>query len=312
MTIVCCWLDDSFGRSRITAVADARVAREIATGKWTPLNDTTSKLFRVPVACFAKFDCSVGTWVDPYYTTELGLGFAGYCLEAMSIAALYRQVVERLAVVDSTGAARPRPEPREFVNLLMEITRRYFAMHAADLPVEFLLFGYSAEHRKPWIAQIEKKKGFEPELKYVTYDFSVEDGIWSIGDVGTAAPFTAGVVDLRRRVRKHQDGLKPNSSVLEYEHDLELARHRTALLKGTEIKIQEELENEFNKTVGGVLQKMEIYPQADGGAIGVISRDNRSHILDGIAPLAPGLQFVPIVGNMGKITEPPSQSPPFE
>src|SRR5208282_5914209 len=111
MTIVCSWLDDSYGRSRITAVADARVCTESA-GRWVPLNDTTSKLFRIPVACCAEFDCSSGTWVNPYYTTELGLGFAGYCLEAMSIVALYRQVVERLAVVDPEGTARPKPEPR--------------------------------------------------------------------------------------------------------------------------------------------------------------------------------------------------------
>jgi len=167
MTIVCCWLDDSYGRSRITAVADARVCSEVG-GKWAPLNDTTSKLFRIPVHCFTEFDCSSGTWVSPYYTTELGLGFAGYCLEAMSIAALYRQVVERLAVVDPEGAARRRPEPRLLVELLLEITRRYFAEHSSDLPVEFLLFSYSPEG-KPWIAQIEKKKGFEPALKYVSY-----------------------------------------------------------------------------------------------------------------------------------------------
>jgi hypothetical protein len=310
MTIVCCWLDDSYTKSRITAIADARVSIESA-GKWVPLNDTTSKLFRIPVACFTEFDCSLGTWVNPYYTTELGLGFAGYCLEAMSIAALYRQVVERLVVDDPEGVARPRPEPRLLVELLLEITRRYFAKHSSGSPVEFLLFGYSSEG-EPWVAQIEKKRGLEPALKYVSYELVVEDQIWSIGDVGTAADFIRDVAGLRRRIRKHEEELKPDLASLESEPGLESAKLRVAQLKGTERKIQEELEHEFKVSVGGVLQKMEVYPLGDGRAIGVISRDNQPHILNGLPPVASNLLYVPIGENMGKSREATALPPPFE
>jgi len=306
MTIACCWLDDSYGRSRITAVADARVAVESAPGKWTPLNDTTTKLFRIPVSCFAHFDCSVGTWVRPYYSMDVGFAFAGYCLEAMSIAALFRQVVERLVLIDPAEGARPRPEPRRLVDLLLEITQKYFAAHQADLPVEFLLFGYSPTDSKPWVAQVVKKKGAEAMLQYVSYDLALEDNIWSIGDVGAGTAFKARVSGVRKQVRKRGEHRAEAPTAQGEEADLEQAKLRRASLKATERSIQEELENEFNVSVGGVLQKMEIYPLAEEGAVGVISRDNQqAHLLDVTTPVGDGLAYVPIVESMGKTPEEP-------
>jgi hypothetical protein len=45
MTIICCWLDESYGRSRLTAIADARAAYKDEKDEWKPLTETTTKLF---------------------------------------------------------------------------------------------------------------------------------------------------------------------------------------------------------------------------------------------------------------------------
>src|SRR5262245_37154093 len=123
MTIVCCWFDRSFGRNRITAIADARAARKV-NERWVPLAETTVKLFKADVKCHAMTDQNFsveGPWTNPYYRTEIGIGFAGYCFEALSIIALLSQCLEQLAF---DGNDRPRPGPDGIVNFAKEIVVR--------------------------------------------------------------------------------------------------------------------------------------------------------------------------------------------
>ncbi len=49
MTVVCFWVDKSYEWDRITMLADARAAVEETPNVWKPLDDTTSKLFRLRV-----------------------------------------------------------------------------------------------------------------------------------------------------------------------------------------------------------------------------------------------------------------------
>src|ERR1700688_4456182 len=108
MTIVCCWLDNSYSRKRITAIADARASSSSSKTESTTLNDNTTKLFPTVVNCYAldNLDFQTSTWKDPYFSTEIGLGFAGSCYEALSIIALYQRCVSQL-VVDGATPNRP-------------------------------------------------------------------------------------------------------------------------------------------------------------------------------------------------------------
>ena len=86
MTAIVCFLDRSDGRSRITALSDSRSSRELGGQRYT-ISDDLTKIFRVRLSCHEiwGFDAVTGAFKNPYYTTELGLCFAGYCLEAMTV-----------------------------------------------------------------------------------------------------------------------------------------------------------------------------------------------------------------------------------
>ena len=49
------------------------------------------------------FDADTVTLQNPYYETEIGIGFAGYCLEALTIIALFSRVMEQLVDVAEEG-----------------------------------------------------------------------------------------------------------------------------------------------------------------------------------------------------------------
>ncbi len=72
-----------------------------------------------------------------YYQTEIGIGFAGYCFEALTIIALISRCLEQLS---TNSEASPRPYSGGIVNLAKEIIVRYFRDH--NVPdkqtVEFL------------------------------------------------------------------------------------------------------------------------------------------------------------------------------
>jgi hypothetical protein len=106
VTLVCCWLDNSYGRYRITAVADSRAA-EFRDNEWHPHSEQTVKLFRVPVNCYRANDFvyETASWQNPYFQTEVALGFAGYCFEAMTIISLFSRAMEQL--VSQNGEPRP-------------------------------------------------------------------------------------------------------------------------------------------------------------------------------------------------------------
>jgi hypothetical protein len=59
------------------------------------------------------------------------------------------------------------------------------------------------------------------------------------------------------------------------------------------------IENEFSRTVGDFVQKVEIYPR-DDAAVVVYARESRSDILDDLPAAAHDLRYVPIGEAMGR------------
>ena len=302
MTIVCCWLDESYSRRRITAIADARAAVQDTMGNWSPLSDTTIKLFRISVKCHSmeSFQAEVATWVEPHFQTEVGIGFAGYCFEALTVIALLSRALEQL--VDTNGT-KSRPEPEGVVNLAREIMERYFNGHAnsAQHAVQLLIFGFSPSTSEPWCGKIERKPNQTTVVSCLVRPMTTES-FCAIGDVAKQNQFRTQVNDLRRRIARHRDDLKPGTEDdAAFNHALEVAHHHSADKKIVEDLTLNKLDDQFITTVGGVLQKIEVYETGNGGAIVSFSRDDQPFLLDGLPNVSgDGLSYVPIGEKMGR------------
>ncbi len=297
MTIVCCWFDRSFGRSRISAIADARAAYE-HKGRWIPLAETTLKLFKSNVKCHAldDLDLSAGTWRQPYYETEIGIGFAGYCFEALSIIALLSRCLEQLVIA---GAGRPKPSADHIVNFAREIVVRYFRSHSvpASQTVKFIIFGFSPEEKEPWVGTISHKSGdgVHTEIDHPMRD----DRVYLIGDGNICHGLQSEADTIIKKIRRHAAGLAPgNDNDANFEHELELSRHEN----GQKKFLEELVLSNFPKhaTVGGVLQKIELFRRG-GAAVAAFTRDDRPHILQNLPVLDDaGLGYMSIGEVMGQ------------
>ncbi|PZP29038.1 MAG: hypothetical protein DI603_17635 [Roseateles depolymerans] len=296
MTVVCCWFDQSYARKRITAIADSRASRE-ENKKWVPLQESTLKIIKVRVACHhaGSLDTSTGRWPSPYAETELGLCFAGYCFEALSIAALFQKCVEQL-VLD--GGATVLPDPWRLADLLREISARYFRTHSnpANQKVSFLLFGFSQKDGQPWVAKVTHTPDEGAKLAQWEYPTRPES-IFTAGDVGV--DIAARVQDVRNRIARHADGLDPRKFADRFAYDLEGARHHLGDKKQVESVALKEMDNILRDTVGGVLQKAELFRLEDNRAALAFCRDDRIDLLDGLPDVAPNLGFIPVVERMG-------------
>jgi hypothetical protein len=297
MTLVCCWLDYSFGRARITAIADTRACLRLATGAYQPLSETTTKLFRLRVHChdLASLDPDTGTWARPYYTTQIGLGFAGYCFEALSIIALVRQTLEELV----TEGGRPRPTAQGLVELIAEVTKRFFENHTNpdEQEVDFLVFGYASGDRKPWLRQVSHRGGKGVTISELSLG---PDDLHVIGSVSSNTNYVQAIAKLRRQINRHRSGLKlqPGADGM-FDYELEQARHVSAEKKSIEEEAIAKVESAFARDVGGVLQKLEAY-EAGGSTVVAFSRDDRPYALNHLTMVGPGLGFVPIGERMGR------------
>lgn len=297
MTVVCCWLDESNGRKRITAIADSRASKKVS-GQWKPLQQTTQKIFRVRAASYRldNFDTSLGAWRDPYAVSEIGVAFAGYCFEALTIINLFTRCVEQLVVDAPTESM---PEPPLIANLLREITGRYFKGHTDpdQQDVEFLVFGFSLLDQQPWMGKVTHSHANGALLKEWECPLRV-DSLFAAGDVGQS--LVSQLNKVRNRVAKHAAGLKQKRFTDIFEFDLERAHHHTAVKKYVENSMLQTLDDELRETVGGVLQKAELYLLRNGASHLAFCRDDRQHMLDGLPSVGHRLGYVPVVERMGQ------------
>lgn len=294
MTLVCSWIDQSYGSHRITAIADAR-ATDRVDEKVVVRTDMTVKLFRVTVRCYHEdnFDRSVGKWCEPYAECELGMGFAGYCFEAMAIIALFSRAMEQLITPDQN---RPLPRPKNIVAILEQIVGQFFAGHhnREAQRVDLMLFGFANE--EPWIARVAHypDRGVVTELSRPMNN----DRIYTIGDAGGVA-FEEGVEEVRVRIRKHRAEIADNFTEDKFECDLQMARHNDADKKHIEEEALRKIESEYQDSVGGYLQKLEVYPLEAGGAVSY-TRDTRSNVLSDLPEAGPNLGYMPVGERLGR------------
>lgn len=297
MTVICCWFDQSFGRKRITAIADSRAAKKI-NGIWSPLQETTLKIYKISVACHQldSLDTSTGSWTAPYFQTQIGICFAGYCFEALTIIGLFSRCVEQL-VVDGTD--QPVPEPKKIAGLLCEVTKRYFADHkdTGQQDVEFLMFGFAHSDGEPWVAKVTHTATAGATFAEWEYPL-LATSLFTGGDVGNG--ISKKVNDIRARIDKHARALDPKKFDDLFNYDLEIARHRQGDKKYVEDSALREIDNDLSATVGGILQKAELFlVTCNNSALLTFCRDDKSDMLDGLPEVAPRLGFVPVIERLG-------------
>ena len=306
MTIVCCWYDNSYNRPRLTAIADSRAAtKDEKTGKWTPLNTVTTKLFKVRVLCYemSNLDLANGAWVNPYFITEIGIGYAGGCFEAMSIIALYQRALEQIVAIDD-GVAQPTPEPHKLLDWLVQIANAWVGNNSRPAPaVQFLAFGISPSDGSPWIGNISPKDGAAAAL--VEYADSTNqqmlDGVFWIGDGLEKQTLNDTISTIPACIKSHAKNLPTGTTADDQvARELEFAKHMVAEKKLVEEIVLKAIADEGIPTVGGLLSKLEVVPCGNNRGLATFSKNDGENIIGELPPLGPHLFYVPIGETMGR------------
>jgi hypothetical protein len=262
------------------------------------VNETTIKLYRIHIRCIAleNMDCETGAYTGPYFETDVGVGFSGYCTEALTIIATITRCLEGLA---SASDQKPMPDRRGVVGLIETVVERYFRKHSQPTTqvVDFLVCGY--HEGTPWLAQISHRPQTGVKVDWLPLG---SDDFYVIGNIVSSDPkYKLAIDGLKVRIAKHKADLRNVAGTIEGHFDLEResARHDVAKKKMIERETLSRVFDPFVQGVGGVLQKMEVYGR---GAVAqaVFTKDARPYLVDGL-PVVGGdsLGVIPIVEHMG-------------
>ena len=294
MTIVACWLDKSFGVTSLSALADARASEEI-NGTWYTHSDNTIKLFAIEVRCF-ELDSLVpglGTHIDPYFETTIGLGFAGHCFEALTIIAHIQRAMGALCRVDRQAML---PEPDGLLNLAAVIAEKYMRDHAygSIRSFEMLVFGWNGPDL-PWIGKVVWNKEDRKITKRM--ENPTPSSIVTIGDGATASRAIGVATRLRSKIARRLGivASAPPSEKNTFSEALLAIEASRRIAEG----VGNLIENQFVQTVGGVRQKLQIAWHGDR-ARAAFTLDDQSQLMDGLPSVnrSAFLGPIPIVEKM--------------
>ncbi|GJE71717.1 hypothetical protein [Methylorubrum podarium] len=288
MTIVACWLDESYGVTSLAALADARASEKVGSS-WVPLSDNTIKLFAVEVRCFKGDSLApgFGAWVNPYYKTTIGLGFAGHCFEALTIIAHIQRAMAALVVLDGPPC---EPTGKGLVNLAMDIARRYLNSHkhGSSRDFELLIYGWDGPD-DPWIGKIVwDKRNKEIEARHTNPN---RYSVITIGDGAKASGKFGWYSRIRTKIAR-QLYLRSSES---YSERGEFSQAVLAIeaTKQIERGIGYLVESKFVDTVGGVRQRLQIKWEVDKG-IAAFTADNQPALMDGLPSVRTDMVLAPI------------------
>jgi hypothetical protein len=302
MTLVCIRLDKSFGVLRLTALADTQASTPRGDGTWRSLQNTTVKLFAIPVRCYCLDALTpvIGAWTDPYHDTLIGLGFSGSCFEGLTVIAHLQQSLSALV---APNGDQPLPTKEGIIHLIGKITEAYFEAHknkdCSDSPMlQMIVFGYDAE--RPWIGKVswDKTSRIKSGVEWA--------GLDTLETIGQDALFRQRASNWRDAISKHRSKIEKNSGFKEtvgskFESKSELANLDTADKKMIEEEMLLKIESEFATSIGGVLQKLELSLDS-GRVVAAFTRDDRPYLDGASYSVAPGAHLgpIPLVEKMGR------------
>lgn len=287
MTAIVCFLDRSDGRSRITALSDSRASR-VLNGQWHTITDDLTKIFRVRLACHAlqSFDTSTGAFRDAYYATDLGLCFAGYCLEAMTVVSQFIKCVERLVDASDNGA-QPIPNPDRLLVLLRDLCSEFFRTHAfpKEQDLELILYGYT-DDGVAWAGKVSHYAATGAKYELVKLD---EGSVVVAGDCPSLEKVC---MRFARRISKRL-GRLPITLAGEARAREEAMLYR-AKRKYLENKIKKEIASHYAPTVGGRLHKSELFFMGRTASLTFTGDASESALLDRIFGEYEHLRYMPV------------------
>lgn len=270
MTLVGCWLDRSFGQTKICALADSRASAKLADGKTSTHSDLTQKLFIVDVNSYALNSVVPGIGAAaPYHQMKIGVGFSGDCFEALTVIAYIMRSLGALVDVDG---AMPRPEPEGIVELVKQIVSLYLTEHryGSARDVHLLLFGFAED--VPWVATVRWVKASKLVRCELT-DF-VTKPLVAVGDGVSTSTFRA-VRRLRKSISDQVAKVRRNDEASE------MRRARLEVIESSAVvaAIKRVVDDEFVPTVAGALQKVELI-LAHGIVTAAYVKDPVEHMLN--------------------------------
>jgi len=245
---------------------------------------------KLAVKCHRLEDhcATIASWADPYYSTEIGVAYAGYCFEAFSIIALLSRRLDQLVSIDGKET---KPTGEGIVNLARAISDQYFSGHRQQQTqhVEILLFGFT-DAGEPWLGELVHTCNDGP-TKHRFVQPRIAGQLFMIGD-GKSHSRTAALDGLRKRIAKHAGRIEQSpASEDRYANEFEVDRHKNAEEKAIEDAALVAAGDEFMASVGGTLQKLELY-HCGTRAFGALCQDNRSNHGEDLPLVGSGLGFI--------------------
>ncbi|ACL60246.1 hypothetical protein [Methylobacterium nodulans] len=294
MTIVACWLDESYSVTSLAALADARASERVGT-VWYTHSDNTIKLFSIDVRCFDMdaLTPGLGAWMNPYYETTIGLGFAGHCFEALTVIAHIQRAMGALIIADGK---KVQPVSDGLVNLAKEIAERYLRDHkfGSMRDLELLLFGWDGP-AQPWIAKLVWDRQTKKVVNTVTKPSKPD--VVTIGDGAKASKRFGIAARIRKKIARQLERFV--SAPLSQQGAFSQAILEIEASRRMEEGVGALVESQFVRSVGGVRQKLQVAWEG-GRAVAAFTADDQPHIMDGLPSVRTDTSLgpVPIVTKM--------------
>lgn len=295
MTIVCCWLDRSQSIERVVGLADGRASTQRDNTNFDPYVDATPKLFRILVRCFdLDFQPATGLPGSPYYETEIGIGFAGQCFEAMSIIALGQRCLATLTDTMRTGS---RPSHDGIVNLVRVLSDRFFQTHRRPdrQDIDLIVYGYCPTSGEPRASHIRHRRNTATTTRSLSL---TGNGFHVIGSAGGESDFSETIEKLTKHIERHKVSIKKRMFDDYFEFELEKSKHENAKAGAIENSVLSLVLKDTFGDLGGVLEKLEAFKVRDK-AVTSYTSDSRPNIFEGLPSVnSAGLAFMPVTQNL--------------
>jgi hypothetical protein len=163
MTIVVSWVSREREFSTLWVVADSRLSKSSPIEEIKPLLDCGSKIFSLRVACVGPN--AKGYFLDDvYFSTTIGMAFAGSSLIALNLYAFVSYTLGSMASVDNVIPSID--EVANHVNAAFKsLLENFINTNFTSIPCEVSIFGYCPVMKKHRLFHIKHEaKGYEVQF----------------------------------------------------------------------------------------------------------------------------------------------------
>lgn len=178
MTTVVSWISNEREFPTLWVVADSRLSNSTSVGI-KPLLDCGSKLFSIRIACVGPNEKGY-FYDDIYFSTTIGMAFAGSSLLALNLYAFISYTLESMASVDNVIPSLE--EVATHINAAFKsLLNSYIDTNFNSLPCEVSVFGYCPVMKKHRLFHI-KHEAKDREVLFNEFKFRNNSSIHIMGN----------------------------------------------------------------------------------------------------------------------------------